>query len=165
VHRYTLLLFFFLMILPELPSARLCAQTPFSLASIRFPSVHLIGLSKAVVESARRAYSLSGNGTLNREFGFALVQNDDGTYSTTAIAGFEAGRVKIPVTSRTVAFFHTHRNATSARPSDQDMKEADDKRLAVFVISSRGLWIYEPDPKRKGKGPCYQVKRDLWESK
>jgi hypothetical protein len=113
--------------------------------------------SQAVWEAIKKAYEMSGSGTLNKEFGFAVVVDADGGLRATGVTGFEAGRWQASVPSSTAAIFHTHRCAASPRPSGQDRREADRLQIPFFVISRQGLWVYEPDPKRNGKGRSYSV--------
>jgi len=114
-------------------------------------------LSKSSILAAKKAYALSGNGTQIKEFGFALVRNDDGSVSTTNVTGFEAAEVRITAPRGTIAVFHTHRNNVNPRPSSRDVQEADDKQLIFGVISTDGLWVYEPDTAKKGKGTLYKL--------
>ena len=100
---------------------------------------------------------MSGGGTLDKEFGFVVVADADGALATTRVTGFEAGVWRSSVPAAAVAIFHTHRDAVRARPSDQDVREADRLQIPIFVISSRGLWAYEPDPNKKGKGLTHNV--------
>jgi hypothetical protein len=104
-------------------------------------------LSSALVRRAiTRAFELSGSGTINVEFGFAVIQNSDGGFETTAVTRGESGMWRASLPASTVAIFHTHRNGVSPMPSEQDIQESDRLQTPIFVISNRGLWVYEPQP-------------------
>lgn len=131
------------------------------IASIRSATAQIISCSQAVSEAIKKALCMSGGGTVNREFGFAVIETPDGRYCTTPVTGFDPGvwRASVPLTA--VAIFHTHRNAVSPRPSNQDILEADRIQIPFFVISSRALWIYEPDPDDRGKGRIYELRTEI----
>ena len=112
--------------------------------------------SAAVWKAITRAFELSGSGTMNVEVGFGVIRNIDGGFETTAVTRGESGMWRATLPASTVAIFHTHRNAVSPRPSDQDEQEADRLQKPIYVISSRGLWVYEPDPATKHKGRSYE---------
>jgi len=112
--------------------------------------------SAAVWKGITRAFELSGSGTMNVEVGFGVIRNKDGGFETTAVTRGESGMWRATLPASTVAIFHTHRNAVSPRPSDQDEQEADRLQKPIYVISSRGLWVYEPDPARKQMGRSYE---------
>ena len=112
--------------------------------------------SAAVWKAITRAFELSGSGATNVEVGFGVIRNDDGGIETTAVTRGESGMWRATLPASTVAIFHTHRNAVSPRPSDQDEQEADRLQKPIYVISSRGLWVYEPDPARNHMGRSYE---------
>jgi predicted transcriptional regulator YdeE len=108
--------------------------------------------SAAVWKAITRAFELSGSGTMNVEVGFGVIQNNDGGFETTAVTRGESGMWRATLPASTVAIFHTHRNAVSPRPSEQDTQEADRLQRPIYVISNRGLWVYEPEPNTGSKG-------------
>lgn len=126
-------------------------------AGIPSAKVALVVNSRAISVAVEKAFAMAGNGTLGKETGFAAVKNADGSYSPTKVFIGEWGQVAILAPRGAVAIFHTHRNGVNPRPSMQDIKEADKYQLTFFVISNSGLWAYEPDPNKKGKGRVYQV--------
>lgn len=111
--------------------------------------------SAAVWKAITRAFELSGSGTMNVEVGFGVIQNNDGSFETTAVTRGESGMWRATLPASTVAIFHTHRNAVSPRPSEQDTQEADRLQTPIYVISNRGLWVYEPEPNTGSKGRNY----------
>jgi hypothetical protein len=111
----------------------------------------------SVDTAIKRAFAKSGFGMSNKEFGFAVIANGDGSFTTTNVTGGESGIWRASVPASVVAIFHTHRSSVSPRPSDDDMDEADRLQVPYYVISSSGLWVYEPDPQRKVKGRTFQA--------
>jgi len=119
------------------------------------------GCLEKVDVAIERAFSLAGWGRLDKEYGFAVFADGNGGLATTAVTGGEAGAWRAAVPSAVIAIFHTHKTATSPLPSDIDRQEADRLQVPYYVISSMGLWLYEPDPLRKGKGRTSQVRRSV----
>lgn len=124
-----------------------------SLSDVERGKSHLLLSSEAVRIAIARAFELSGSGTLDVECGFGVTQNDDGGFETTAVTRGEAGIWRATLPASTVAIFHTHRNVVSARPSTQDILEADRLQRPIYVISNRGLWVYEPKANTGSKRP------------
>lgn len=150
----TIVIFAFLPSITQAQSPR-AADECHKLAGVGPSKTDLIRCSKAVTDAIKKAFEMSGGGTLNKEFGFAVVIDVDGSLVATRVTGGEAGIWRAAVPADAVAICHTHRNAVSPRPSNQDMGEADRLQILFFVISNSGLWIYEPS--QSGKGRAYNV--------
>ena len=98
----------------------------------------------SVRKAILRTYLLSGSGTMNVEYGFAVTRSQDGSFEATDVTRGEAGEWKAILPASTIAIFHTHWNGGSPWPSPQDMQEADRLQIPIYVISRRDLWVYEP---------------------
>jgi proteasome lid subunit RPN8/RPN11 len=142
------------------PHAALLAKGCYSLSSA-FPTKRGPVCSHAVDTAIKAAFAMAASGMSHKEFGFAVVATSDGSFYTTKVTGGEDGIWRASVPVGVVAIFHTHRTGVSPRPSADDVEEADRLQLPYYVISNTGLWVYEPDSRRKGKGRTYQALRRL----
>src|SRR5205085_8058220 len=105
--------FLTIVILAFLPSIAQ-AQPPraagecHKLAGIEPSKTDLIRCSQAVTDAIKKAFEMSGGGTLNKEFGFAVVIHVDGSLVTTPVTGGEAGMWRASLPADAVAICHTH---------------------------------------------------------
>jgi hypothetical protein len=114
----------------------------------------------SVKKAILRAYLLSGSGTLNVEFGFGVIRNQDGSFEATDVTRGEAGVWKANLPASTIAIFHTHWIGGSPWPSPQDMQEADRLQIPIYVISRRDLCVYEPTGGRNQRQTPNAVERE-----
>jgi hypothetical protein len=123
-----------------------------------------------IIEAMKRAWARTGNGTLGNEAGFVV----NGTPSNYTIVdtksgntqGYEKTTISLPSnpSGATLALFHVHPNNSGPYPSTPnnnrlnngkgDTGVADQYGIPFYIISNRGLALYDPtmknDPKTKG---------------
>ena len=127
-----------------------------SLAKIGPDSSSLLS-SAAVRKAIIKAFQLSGSGTLNVEFGFGVLRDETAGFATTEVSRGDAGLWRANLPTTTIAIFHTHRNSVNPRPSVQDTEQADRLQRPIYVISSSGLWVYEPRHKAGKRRECERL--------
>ena len=98
----------------------------------------------AVIDAMKRAWARSANGTTGVEAGFFLTGSSSQYRIEDAPTTNERDRMTIPLPPNSFAMFHTHPNSSLPTPSDQDRTTANRNNLQMFVISSRGLYLYDP---------------------
>ncbi|HSB08879.1 MAG TPA: hypothetical protein VLM38_05170 [Blastocatellia bacterium] len=141
------------VIIASAPICRAQLSLPaFSVELVNRSSSKSILRSTAVTNAIARAFAMSGSGTINVEYGFGVIMKANGDFETTPVTRGESGIWRATVPASIIAIFHTHRNEVSPRPSDRDMQESDRLQRPIYVISDRGVWVYEPDPMRRRKG-------------
>jgi RHS repeat-associated protein len=109
-----------------------------------------------VIKAAKDAFQRAGLGTLRTEAGFVAYRGTDGKLGTANLPNtnqdkaisFKISEI-IPAGATAVAIFHTHpTSGSSATPSSGDRAAADNINLPIYVISSRGLNVYDPSTKQ-----------------
>ena len=134
---------------PSIYSGSRCARVPNDEFARPGSLLNAPSVKKAIL----RAYLLSGNGTLNVEFGFGVIRSQDGSFEATEVTRGEAGIWKAKLPASTIAIFHTHWIGGSRGPSGQDMQEADRLQIPMYVINRLELWVYEPSASNQHPAP------------
>jgi len=105
-------------------------------------------LTPKVREASADAWRLSRCGLLKTERMILVVAvtNDPqgGVEARLLQATFEEHRFTFAWQPGTVAILHTHPNDTLPQPSDIDIRVADQFRVPIFTITSKGLFVYDP---------------------
>jgi YD repeat-containing protein len=115
------------------------------------PSEELIhcdeDVKKAIEKISRDAImARAGGGTTGREYGFKIDSNGNGGYKPGPIQTNYAGReVTIPdiIKNLTVARVHTH-PLDDIYPSAGDIRNSKKTGTVVYVVSNRGLYLFNP---------------------
>jgi RHS repeat-associated protein len=108
-----------------------------------------------IINAMRSAWQRSGNGTRNTEAGFLAYRGRDGQIGTANLPNTNQDRRisfrlsdVLPQGATLTAIFHTHPNSGSATPSTgdppSDVATANRLRVPIYVISNRGLNVYDP---------------------
>lgn len=105
-------------------------------------------LTPEVCNTSYKAWNLSRNGLLKLERVVLVVAvpNDPAGAVTAKLlpATFEENRFTFTWERGTIAVLHTHHNEIAPEPSETDIKLAEQKRVPVFTITSKGLFVYDP---------------------
>src|SRR5436190_13638261 len=76
----------------------------------------------------------------------------DGTFSARDMgATNEYKQFTFPWHPATIAIVHTHPNKSDPQPCGVDLAAADKYRVPIFTITSRGMFVYDPDTKKISK--------------
>ena len=105
--------------------------------------------SPKFVEYSRKIWQQSCNGHIPAEMGFTIDMNGEFQLSTFTNENKKLTLSIIP--GKTKAIVHTHPNSSSPKPSTPKTSEngkgdtgiADAFKLDIYVVSSRGLWVYD----------------------
>lgn len=107
---------------------------------------------KPIVESFRRAWRRTGNGTLSEESVVLILRMADGSYSGRDLGStHEHKQFTFRWHPATIAIVHTHPNSSSAKPQDEDITVANKFRVPIFTITSRGMYVYDPSTRKTSK--------------
>ena len=93
------------------------------------------------------AWKESGNGQSTNESSFVLTK-DHPTVPIPMPLNNDFHKETFSLAPGTTAIFHTHPDATNPEPSDADKKIADARNIKIYVISSKGLSLYDPATKK-----------------
>ncbi|HJQ23355.1 MAG TPA: hypothetical protein VKA60_05525 [Blastocatellia bacterium] len=76
----------------------------------------------------------------------------DGAYRATSLGTTnQSKKFTFTWNPSAIAIVHTHPNACDAKPAYQDRDIADRFRVPMFTITSRGMFMYDPETKRVSK--------------
>lgn len=119
-----------------------------------------------VIKAMKKAWQGAALGTASTERAFVVIKGEEGEISVD-IAPFTnqnkqvTWKPKVPKGGRIIAIFHTHPNSGGENPSTpensvlgkeaSDTKTADALGIPIYVISSRGLTMYDPATKKNTK--------------
>jgi hypothetical protein len=113
----------------------------------------LVGkIDDAVVEEFRKAWRVAGAGAFEIEGLVLLYRNPDGTI-TAKSQGQTNQRRRFSITwnPEVIAIVHTHPNSCNAQPEGGDLEIGDHLGIAVFTITNRGMYVYDPGTKKTSK--------------
>lgn len=107
---------------------------------------------EVIRKAMENAWIRSRKDNLNIEAGFLAVRLSDGSVATVNLPNTNqpdriSGDVTIPPGSTPIAIFHTHPNNRGRYPSQGEGKDesyARDKKYPFYVITGRGLTVYNP---------------------
>jgi hypothetical protein len=105
-------------------------------------------IDERVVAQLERAWRAAGAGMENRESVVLLFRMVDGSIEA---RGQGLTNEQLGFTFRwhpeAVAIVHTHPNSVNPRPSENDRRIADKMAVPIFTITSRGMFVYDPEMK------------------
>ena len=113
--------------------------------------------NKDVRDAMKKAWAQSSNGNSGVEAGFRIDSTSDGYQIVPNGFTNEQGRQTLTIDpNSTWAIFHVHPNNSGPQPStpETSVNHQGDTTLAnkysdyVYVMSSRGLWVYDPYMKK-----------------
>lgn len=119
-----------------------------------------------IIKAMKKVWQGAALGTSNTERAFVVIIDKDGKMSVD-IAPFTnqdkqvTWKPKVPSGGKITAIFHTHPNSGGEHPSTpensmrgkeaSDTKTADSLGIPIYVISGRGLTMYDPATKKSTK--------------
>lgn len=100
-------------------------------------------------EYSREIWKRAGSGFLNVEMAFTV--DLDGNYNLSSFTNEQNKLTLQIIPGKTSAIIHTHPNSSGPQPSTPsssingvgDTGIADKYSLNIYVVSSRGLWVYD----------------------
>jgi hypothetical protein len=105
-----------------------------------------------MVEAFGKAWGRSGNGSLSLEGVVLILQMADGSYSGREMGSTnEHRRFTFRWHPATIAVVHTHPNSADPKPQDEDILIADKYQVPISTITSKGMFVYDPGPKKLSK--------------
>lgn len=113
----------------------------------------LVGkIDEAVVEEFRKAWWVAGGGAKEIEGAVLLYRKPDGTITARSQGQTnQRRRFTIAWDPEVIAIVHTHPNSCNARPEGMDLEIGDRLGIAVFTITNRGMYVYDPGTKKISK--------------
>ncbi|MEK6287164.1 MAG: hypothetical protein AABO57_15595 [Acidobacteriota bacterium] len=106
-------------------------------------------INDAVIEEFGKAWRAAGAGRSKTEVVVLLYQNIDGSLVAKSLRpSNEYKQVTFKWDPAAIAVVHTHPNECDAEPQREDRQIADKSRIAVYTITSRGMYVYDPDTKK-----------------
>src|SRR5262249_45634534 len=105
----------------------------------------LIRIDERIVEQMDHAWRIVGAGIDNKEAVLLLFRLPDGSIEARS-AGLtneqKAFSFKWPPSA--IAILHTHPNSLDPKPSRTDRQLADSLGVAIFTLTVRGMYLYDP---------------------
>ena len=109
-------------------------------------------IDEGLIREIEKAWQRSKLGTGDIEGAVLILQNSDGTYKAVAVGKTnEYHQVTFQWHLETIAIFHTHPSSRDPKPSRIDRRIADKVRVSIFTITSRGMFMYDPNTKETSK--------------
>jgi len=102
-----------------------------------------------VIREFGKAWQAARYGKADSEGAVLLFRKADGSLVATG-QGYtnEFDSFTFKCNPAAIAIVHTHRNSVGAEPSAADRKVADRLGVPIFTITSRGMYVYDPEMKR-----------------
>jgi hypothetical protein len=106
-------------------------------------------MNRQVIQEFNKAWAVALIGEANYERAVLLFRNADGSLVAEA-QGFtgEIRRFTFKWNPSAIAIVHTHSNHDGAEPSPDDKEVANKLRVPIFTITSRGMYVYDPETKQ-----------------
>jgi hypothetical protein len=114
-------------------------------------------IDESAVAQFRNAWRLAGAGTDKIEAVVLLYRKIDGSLEATlAPMTYQFERSEFRWNAAIFGVVHTHPNCDDSRPSHEDLRLAKRFNVPVFTITSRGMYMYDPE-----KDKISRVQSDL----
>jgi hypothetical protein len=99
-----------------------------------------------VIREFGKAWQAVLYGKADTERAILLFRKADGSLSAEAL-GYtnEFNSFTFKWNPAAIAIVHTHRNHDAAEPSPRDKQLANKLRVPIFTITSRGMYVYDPE--------------------
>ena len=100
------------------------------------------------IAASNQAWMRAGDGFSNTESGFWVTGSATSPTYTPLPSTNQPGTITgLTVPSNAIALVHTHPNSSIPQPSPGDINNSNASNLPFYVLSSRGLWLYQPHAK------------------
>src|SRR5262249_50296040 len=106
-------------------------------------------MNPRVIQEFANAWRAADLGKADTERAVLLFRKKDGSLLAEA-QGYtnEFGRFTFKWNAAAIAIVHTHRNNVAAEPAPADKDVAKKLGVPIFTITSRGMYVYDPERKR-----------------
>jgi hypothetical protein len=109
----------------------------------------LTAIDESAVAQFKNAWRSVGSGTDKIEAVVVLYRKiDDSLESTLLPLTNEIERFGFSWNAAIIGVVHTHPNRDDFRPSHQDLKVSNRFNVPIFTITSRGMYMYDPEKKK-----------------
>src|SRR5215831_1748116 len=106
-------------------------------------------MNSQVIQEFDKAWQAACQGIANTERAVLIFRRVDGSLVAEGQGStnqFE--RLSVKWNQAAIAIVHTHRNHDDAEPSEPDKKVANKLGVPIFTITSRGMYVYDPEMKK-----------------
>ncbi|HEU4386627.1 MAG TPA: hypothetical protein VFV34_02435 [Blastocatellia bacterium] len=111
-------------------------------------SFDLSGIDTNIIKEFKRAWTSSEAGASNFEGLVLIYPKPGGSYLAVSQGCYDDRRCVFTWRPNIIAIVHTHRNKDDRRPSPQDERVANRFGVPIFTITSRGMYLYDPETRR-----------------
>jgi len=109
----------------------------------------LTGIDKSAVAQFKNAWRSAGAGVDKIEAVVLLYRKTDGLLESTLLPlTNEIERFDFRWNAAIIGVVHTHPNCDDFRPSPQDVQVSKRLNVPIFTITSRGMYVYDPETKK-----------------
>jgi len=109
-------------------------------------------VNEPVVKEFQNAWRMAGSGAKEIEAVVLIFKMADGSYRADSLGTTnERQQSTFPWNPAAITIVHTHPNACSARPAWADKDIADKYHVPILTITSRGMFMYDPETKQVSK--------------
>jgi hypothetical protein len=109
----------------------------------------LTAIDESAVAQFKNAWRSVGSGTDKIEAVVLLYRKIDGSLESTLLPlTNEIERFGFSWNAAIIGVVHTHPNRDDFRPSHQDLKVSNRFNVPIFTITSRGMYMYDPEKKK-----------------
>ena len=109
-------------------------------------------MNPQVIQEFVKAWRAAGLGEANTERAVLIFRKVDGSLGAKGQGStnqFE--RLSVKWNQAAIAIVHTHRNHDDAEPSGPDKEVANKLGVPIFTITSRGMYVYDPESREVTK--------------
>jgi hypothetical protein len=109
-------------------------------------------MNPQVIREFDKAWRAAGQGKADTERAILIFRKLDGSLVAEG-QGYtnEFDSFTFKWNPAAIAIVHTHRNYDAAEPSPADKEVANKLRVPIFTITSRGMYVYDPEMERVTK--------------
>ena len=109
----------------------------------------LTEIDESAVEQFKNAWRSVGAGVDKIEAVVLLYRKTDGLLESTLLPlTNESERFGFRWNAAIIGVVHTHPNCDDFRPSPQDVQVSKRFNIPIFTITSRGMYVYDPETKK-----------------
>ena len=125
------------------------AQTSDETPGISKAQFILSRIDEAATHEFKKAWISVGAGADRKEAVVLLYSKVDGSLMARPLRlTYESWKFGFNWNPAIIGVVHTHPNTSGSRPSYEDQRLADKFGVPVFTLTSRGMFIYDPDTRK-----------------